>query len=201
MRGIVFFISWALANFASAQIDVQKVIIDSEIFQNELIREYADKKTSPLAKKERKTFSGLEFYPIDTDYAVMATFEKISDPDTIRMQTSRDTVKYYITFAKIYFSLQGESCELFAYQSITLRDIEEYKAYLFIPFRDKTSGTDSYGGGRYLDITIPESKEVLINFNVAYNPYCAYTKGYNCPLPPPENTLGVAVNAGVKVPF
>jgi uncharacterized protein (DUF1684 family) len=75
---------------------------------------------------------------------------------------------------------------------------EEYKNYLFIPFTDATSGTHTYEGGRYIDISIPEitDNKIIIDFNKAYNPYCCYTPGYSCPIPPKENALTIAINAG-----
>ena len=78
--------------------------------------------------------------------------------------------------------------------------IEEYKEHLFVPFRDATSGKTSYGGGRYLDINIPKDGNVVLNFNLAYNPYCAYTNGWYCSIPPAENTLKVEVKAGLMAP-
>jgi len=79
--------------------------------------------------------------------------------------------------------------------------LEEYKNYLFIPFKDLTSGTETYGGGRYMDIMIPEGDEIILNFNTAYNPYCAYANGYFCPIPPAENTLNVEIRAGAMIPW
>ena len=75
---------------------------------------------------------------------------------------------------------------------------EKYKDYLFIPFTDKTSGIETYGGGRYIDLVLSDivNKTCTIDFNKAYNPYCAYTAGYNCPIPPKENDLPVAIKAG-----
>jgi hypothetical protein len=190
----------ALANIASAQIDEQKIITESVSFQVNLLQEFYNKKTSPLSRKERKRFKGHDFFTIDPDYAVLAQFERIQSPDTILMRTSKDTVKYYITYANILFNLKGTDCKLVVYQSLALRNVEEFKDYLFIPFKDQTSGIESYGGGRYLDIKIPNADEIVLNFNLAYNPYCAYTIGYNCPIPPAINTLPIQVKAGTKVP-
>ncbi|MEI9956742.1 MAG: DUF1684 domain-containing protein [Ferruginibacter sp.] len=90
--------------------------------------------------------------------------------------------------------------QLTVYQSKSLTKNDQYKDYLFIPFTDATSGDESYGSGRYIDILTTDIKNntVTIDFNKAYNPYCAYTTGYNCPIPPRENYLIVAVKAGEK---
>jgi uncharacterized protein (DUF1684 family) len=89
---------------------------------------------------------------------------------------------------------------LYIYQSEALMQQEKYKDYLFVPFGDATSGFTSYGGGRYMDFRLQDIKnnQLIIDFNKAYNPYCAYTTGYNCPIPPKENLLTVAIPAGEK---
>ena len=84
---------------------------------------------------------------------------------------------------------------------MALRKKKEYKDYLFIPFRDGTSRMETYGGGRYLDLRIPKGKTILVDFNLAYNPYCAYSHRYSCPIPPEINTLNVRILAGEKTPF
>ena len=134
------------------------------------------------------------------DYVVLASFERIMEVDTVVMGTSAGTQKSYQPYAKVYFKIDGTPCELTVYQSLKLREMEEYKDYLFIPFRDATSGKESYGGGRYLDLKIPTSDAIVLNFNLAYNPYCAYTSDYFCTVPPVCNKLKVAIRAGLKSP-
>lgn len=178
----------------------QELIAEIKAFQEEQNEHYNNKKTSPLTRKERRAFKGHQFYPINLDLVVEAKFERIQEEDTVEMQTSAGNIKYYRPYAKVYFKVGGEDCELTVYQSYRLREINEFKDYLFIPFRDATSGETSYGGGRYLDILIPDSNVITLNFNLAYNPYCAYTMGYNCTIPPAENTLSVGIEAGLKTP-
>ncbi|MCB9225048.1 MAG: DUF1684 domain-containing protein [Crocinitomicaceae bacterium] len=170
------------------------------VFQKEQNDHYKDKEESPLTKKERKHFKGHRFYPINLLYRVTAHFEPFSNPDTVVMPTSAGTEKVYLKYAMLHFNIAEQHCHLVAYQSVKLMQKEEYKDYLFVPFRDNTSGKTSYGGGRYLDITIPEGNEVVLNFNLAYNPYCAYTNGWFCSIPPEENTLAVEINAGLMAP-
>jgi uncharacterized protein (DUF1684 family) len=169
-------------------------------FQTEQNQHYLDKKTSPLTKKERKAFQGHHFFPIDLSYVVEATVQRIESNDTVAMNSSGGLIKYYKPYAKLLFKLNGVDCELMAYQSYKLMTVKEYENYLFVPFRDANSGTLTYGGGRYLDLLIPNGSTLILNFNLAYNPYCAYTSGYNCTIPPAENTLNVPVNAGLKTP-
>ncbi len=180
--------------------DMQKLTAQSLTFQIEQDLLYVSKKKSPLTKKERKAFEGHSYFKLDTTFMVMADFERLNSKDTMEMATVRGETKFYVPYAKLTFNLNGELHSLTAYQSLKLREIDEYKNYLFVPFKDATSGKTSYGGGRYLDIEIPEGDQIVLNFNVAYNPYCAYTAGYNCSIPPAENTLAVAVKAGMMAP-
>ena len=182
-----------------AQLDTT-LLEEIKKFREEENEFYRNAETSPLKKKERKAFEHHHFYPIDLRYVVSARFERIEKIDTVVMGTSAGTEKKYQPYAMVYFEVLGEPCELTVYQSLKLREKEEYKNYLFIPFRDATSGKTSYGGGRYLDILIPEGDEIILNFNLAYNPYCAYTDGYFCTIPPKNNTLKVEIKAGLMAP-
>jgi uncharacterized protein (DUF1684 family) len=140
----------------------------------------------------------LHFFPPDSNYRVTATFEKMDDPAGFKMLTSQQSLQQYYRYGKISFVINGRSCQLTVYQSKDLMQRAEYKNYLFIPFTDATNGTDTYEGGRYIDLSIPDIKdtEVIVDFNKAYNPYCCYTSGYDCPIPPKENALPIAINAG-----
>ena len=179
----------------------EELVKEINAFQSEQNEHYFNKETSPLKKKERRHFKGHNFYPIDLSYRVVAHFSRIENPDTIVMPTSAGTEKVFARYARLTFELNGESCVLTAYQNLKVIKMEGHERSLFIPFTDETSGTETYGGGRYLDVEIPESDSLVLNFNFAYNPYCAYTTGWFCPLPPEENTLSVAVRAGLKAPL
>lgn len=174
----------------------EEFISEIKEFQEKLNHHYSDKETSPLKKKERRKFKGYRFFEIDLGYRVIAKVVIIENPDTIVMPTSAGTEKKYLRYARLEFKIDDKECQLIAYQ----RAKEGHKNYLFIPFRDGTTGKDSYGGGRYIDLDMPIGDEVVLNFNLAYNPYCAYTSGWFCPLPPQENTLKVEIKAGLKVP-
>jgi uncharacterized protein (DUF1684 family) len=116
------------------------------------------------------------------------------------MNTSSGKLKMYSEYARLEFEIDGKNYELYAYQSHRLRAMDEYKDYLFLPFKDHTNGIESYGGGRYIDLSIPEGETILLDFNQSYNPYCAYRDGYSCPIPPEENHLELKVNAGILKP-
>lgn len=189
-----------LALHGYGQHSLEQLTAEVKAFQVEQNEHYLDKKKSPLTNKERSEFEGHLFYPIDLSYAVEARVELIEGEDTVAMATSAGNTKYYKPYAKLYFTIDGKECELTAYQSFKLRETVEYSNYLLLPFRDLTSGETSYGGGRYLDLLIPKGNRVFLNFNLAYNPYCAYTAGYNCTIPPAENTMKIAIAAGLMAP-
>jgi hypothetical protein len=142
------------------------------------------------------TFAGLRYFPPDSSYRVRAFFERIEDGQPFRMESTGEVQDIYLPYARVHFQIRGEDQVLTVFQNLRLLQQDAYQDYLFIPFRDSTSGRQSYGGGRYLDIRIPESDTIIIDFNKAYNPYCAYSYEYSCPVPPEENTLTVAIKAG-----
>ena len=171
---------------------------DSE-FQREINAEYKDASTSPLKDKDRKNFKGLEFFKVDSSYVVTAKFERTPDETPFEMKTTTDRLPVYVKYGVITFNLKGNEHQLNVYQNQDVNKKEGFEDYLFLPFLDDTNGEESYGGGRYIDLKIPEGDELVIDFNKAYNPYCAYNEKYSCPIVPRENYLALKVEAGVKV--
>ncbi|MDQ6472967.1 DUF1684 domain-containing protein [Flavobacterium sp. LHD-80] len=167
-------------------------------FQTTINSEYADAKTSPLMEEDLKTFKTLDFYPINEKYFVIAKFEKAKNEKVFEMKTTGTRTPKYIKFGTLTFKLDGKVLKLNVYRSIDLAKQEQYKDHLFLPFSDLTSGKESYIGGRYIDLKIPKGNIIAIDFNQAYNPYCAYNHKYSCPLVPLENDLNIEVKAGVK---
>ena len=148
-----------------------------------------------VKEKDKKYF---RFFAIDSNYRVNAVFEKITDTVGFTMKTSGNSLQQYFKYGKLSFTINGTSLHLFVYQSKDLMKSKDYADYLFIPFTDLTTGDKTYGSGRYIDLTMPEitNNKVTIDFNKDYNPYCAYSEDYHCPIPPKENRLQVAINAG-----
>ena len=142
----------------------------------------------------------LHFFPIDPAYRVTCKIEKINNGKWFQMSTSGKEKQIYRKYGKLTFTIRDTTLHLYMYQSQSLMTNNEYKDYLFIPFTDNSSGNDSYGGGRYLECFISDIKnnQLILDFNKAYNPYCAYTTGYNCPIPPKENDLPIVIAAGEK---
>ena len=154
--------------------------------------------THEVVKAANRKF--FRFYIADKTYAVQCTFEKSTDTTVVVMKTSGKKIpqKDFIRYGKLLFTIHDTALQLTVYQSNLQTPLT--KNYLFIPFADVTSGDETYGSGRYIDLLITDIKNntALIDFNKAYNPYCVYNDGYNCPLPPRENYLAVRIKAGEK---
>ena len=166
-------------------------------FRTEYKAEFLKSERSPLKKKDLKY---LRFYQPDSSYRVNASFEKTEKSEPFEIPTSSGIKKTYLQYGILTFELHGVKQTLNVYKSLGLQALPQYKDYLFLPFKDKTNGKESYGGGRYIDLTTKDIKEnvYVLDFNRSYNPYCAYSDGYNCPIPPKVNHLSVAIEAGEK---
>jgi uncharacterized protein len=154
--------------------------------------------SSPLPQEKIADFQGLNYYSIDYQYFVKCKFVRSKKKKTINIPTSTQRIAVYKKYGELVFELNGQTCRLTVYQNEEISRRPGYADYLFVPFRDLTSNKSTYGGGRYLDFRIPKTDEVWLDFNSAYNPYCAYSYKYSCPIPPKENTLNVAIEAGEK---
>lgn len=144
---------------------------------------------SPLDPAARHGFSGLRYYEPNPDLAFTLQVEPANGA-RIRIQTSDGGERMYEKAARASFEVDGEPVSLTLYST-------GHPGY-FVPFRDATSGKETYGAGRYLDIEPDEDGTVTIDFNYAYNPFCAYNDAYSCPLPPVENWLPVPIEAGER---
>lgn len=189
-----FFIATAILSFAQ--------LSETEILEKrkEHLNHLKDSSSHLLTAEEIEGFEGLDYFEVNPDFQITATFQK-SKGKKFEMPTSTDRTPIYRRYGYLYFEMDGKQQQLEVYQNVALTRKKEYRDYLFIPFRDATSGEETYGGGRYLDFKIPRGKEALIDFNLSYNPYCAYSYRYSCPIPPKENTLDVKVFAGEKTPL
>ncbi len=149
---------------------------------------------SPIPDQERGGFQGLKYFPPGFDYRVDAELARFENPEVVTLVTSKGTIRPYLKYGVFTFQLQGKKLQLHAYKAAD----DPHERSLFIPFRDETSGRESYGSGRYLDLEETRGEKYVLDFNLAYNPYCAYSENYVCPFPPRENTLPVPVKAGEK---
>jgi uncharacterized protein (DUF1684 family) len=145
---------------------------------------------SPLPVQQRRVFSGLNYYPENPDLRFEVKVERYEEPQAIRMQTSTGDVQDYVRYGRFRFEVDGQPAELTVYSS--------GDGDAFVPFADATSGHETYGAGRYLELERHGHDHYYADFNLAYNPWCAYSALYSCPFPPPENRLKIPIRAGEK---
>jgi uncharacterized protein (DUF1684 family) len=167
-------------------------------FQNGLTAHYADSLKSPLRKEDLKSFKGLEYFAPDPKYFVIARFKRAEEERPFKMKTSTGRLPLYIKYGELRFTLDGRQLKLIVYQNVDLAKRPGFEKRLFLPFSDLTNGRETYIGGRYVDVEIPDGDTMAVDFNKAYNPYCAYNHDYSCPIVPLENDLPVEIRAGVK---
>ena len=161
-------------------------------------KELLDSAGGPL--KAKADLAYVQFYTPDSTYRVSATVERIPAAEPFDMPTYSGKTKPHVAYARLAFVLMGKSQQLTIYRSLNLMRVPEYRDYLFLPFKDATSGKETYGGGRYIDLRTGDIRngKVTLDFNKAYNPYCAFQDGYSCPIPPKTNELQVPIEAGEK---
>ena len=150
---------------------------------------------SPLSAAQKAQFDSLKYYSADLAFVIDAAISRDATPDTTLMQMSDNRAEKYLHWGQAKFNLDNTPQQLAIYLKADGKD-----STLFIPFTDLTNGHETYGGGRYLDAAVPalDATEIKLDFNQAYNPYCAYNNEYSCPVPPAENRLRVTVPAGEK---
>jgi uncharacterized protein (DUF1684 family) len=151
---------------------------------------------SPIPEEDRSSFQGLEYYPAKLDLRFSLRLNRYSRPKQIRLATNTGEIRSGLRYGYFEFTVENQTCRLQVYR---LDDVTENNGpNLFIPFRDATSGDETYGPCRYIDLKENTSGIYELDFNRAYNPYCAFNNKYSCPLPPPENVLSVPIRAGEK---
>ncbi len=197
MRKIVITISVLIALATGVFVITRN---DSKVNYQESILDHRNKisdfmkgsSESPFANQNVE-YRELSYYAPDPTYRIEADYIPIGNRQPLSLATSDGKEENYEKYGYATFQLQGKSNKL-----LLLRSLESSSDYLFIPFADQTSGSETYGGGRYLNVTLTEQEHILLDFNKAYNPYCAYNENYSCPLPPKENRLNITIKAGEK---
>lgn len=163
-------------------------------------RFFAVSHQSPLPHEDRhEGFSGLAYFPPDPTFRVEAEVEFFAQPQMTRMATSTGEIRPQARVAELRFRLGEQQVRLYGFTD----PHDHHPHELFVPFRDTTSARETYGAGRYLEVELQHhtsgAHTATIDFNLAYNPYCAYSPDYSCPIPPAENTLPIAITAGERV--
>ena len=176
----------------------KKQILGETPFQEKMNSEFKDASKSPLKSKDIKTFEGLDFFAYDSTFVVTALLKRTASTDWFDMKTTTARLSKERVYGVLTFELEGKSFQLNVYQGEKLMKQEGFEDYLFLPFLDHTNGSSTYGGGRYIDLNIPEGNSLVLDFNSAYNPYCAYNEKFSCPIVPRENYVDLEIKAGVK---
>ncbi|MCB0463866.1 MAG: DUF1684 domain-containing protein [Flavobacteriaceae bacterium] len=188
-----------IAVFIMSCVQDKRPLLGETDYQKEQNAKFKDATTSPLTDKDRKYFKGLDFFKFDSTYIVKALLKRTPDTEWFNMKTTTERLSKERVFGVLNFEINGKSFSLNVYQGEENMQTKGLEDYLFLPFLDDTNGEESYGGGRYIDLRIPESDTITIDFNRAYNPLCVYNEKYSCPLVPRENYLPIEVKAGVKL--
>ncbi len=186
----LFFCSFSFGQLMPSEIETKR---------KEHIKELSDTSKGILNSEEVEHLGEIAYFDYDENYLITGTFTK-SIGKKFKMPTSTERTPIYRRYGYVDFIYKSDTVRLEVYQNIALRKQEEYKNYLFIPFKDATSAKETYGGGRYIDLQIPNNAKMILDFNTAYNPYCAYSYRYSCPIPPKVNHIIIEINAGEKTP-
>lgn len=173
----------------------------SDVYSLEVVKDRKEKDlhflrdaSSPLLESDRAEFEGLPYFPPDRTWAFECTLQRFPQPKAFVMATSKDSPRDMLHIGYLPFTRDGKEHRLNVFAP---RDTSDGN-YWFIPFTDASTGGETYAGGRFLDIESPGSDTVFLDFNYAYNPLCAYNPKYDCPIPPAENRLAIAIPAGEK---
>lgn len=181
--------------------DAQSDIDSSDVYTLEVRKDRLEKDkylltapNSPIKASDMEQFKGLAYFPIDKSYVFATVLQRLASPEEVTIATSKDRPRIMLHIGALPFSFDGKK---YALQVYAPKDTSDGN-YWFIPFTDGSSGKDSYGGGRYIDIDDVTSDSTFLDFNYAYNPYCSYNERYDCPIPPPENALPIFIRAGER---
>lgn len=168
-------------------------------FQAELNEYYRNPESSPLVKEDLAQFEALPFFEYNPNWCIEAKLVRTPDEKPFKMPTSTDRLPWYVKYGQLHFTVDGKSFVLDVFQNLDLAKNPLYKNKLFLPFTDLTSGVETYGGGRYIDLDMTDGDTMIVDFNKSYHPLCAYNYKYSCPIPPEQNNLEVRVIAGVRL--
>ncbi|QLD89715.1 DUF1684 domain-containing protein [Natronomonas salina] len=200
-------------------VDAWREELDS--YRDQKDEQFANARASPLPPEERDGFDGLEYFEPAPDYRVEATVELDDSDETVSMETTADGEQLYERTARLHFEVPNASGETTEQTLVAYQRVDHDGGSLFVPFRDKTTGQQTYPGGRYMELHyegasrsdansssgersdprdggLEDGATIPLDFNLAYSPFCAYSDAYECPLPPRENWLEIAIPAGER---
>lgn len=182
---------------AIAVLKAQDINKEIKAYRKKQLKELSVGEVAPLKKKDLKS---VHFYDVNEKLRLTAKVEILSNEQPFYMPSFVGAPQEFVRYAKLHFQINGQEYSLTAYKNLRLALLPNAESQpYFVPFKDNTNGAETYDGGRYLNIPIPQGSEtVVLDFNKAYNPYCAYNDGYRCPIPPTENHLNISIPAGEK---
>jgi uncharacterized protein len=204
MKFFVVFIFMILFSPIASRAQVTKQFYQSkyekELKQERKIKdaEFLTGEHSPIPIEEKSSFKKLNYYKPKASFYKEASFERYDQAKRFLMKTTTDRLPEYSLYGVVNFRHKSKSYSLNVYQNIELVNKPGYEKHLFIPFNDETNDHGTYGGGRFMDVTETGTDTLVIDFNKAYNPYCAYNHKYSCPIPPEANNLKIKIKAGEK---
>ncbi len=183
----------------TAPVPVQEISNPSlDKYRSSYLKHFTDDPNGPLAEED---LEHVHFFGYNASMEVSAYFEEELKPQPFKMRTYSGKEKDFVRYGTLFFEIGGKECSLEIYRNLRVVSMPQFRDQLFLPFKDYTNDELSYGGGRYIDMKVTDivDNKVTIDFNKCYNPYCAYSDGYNCPIPPFSNHLDVEILAGEKM--
>jgi len=196
LYSILLFVSLLIC--CKSQPEINKLFVDDILaYRAVQMQNLSQSDSSPLAKTDLKHLS---FFDPNEEFNVTAIVQKLKPKESITIKTYSGIEKEYIEYAKLTFSVRNKPYEITAHKNIKTMRMPQYRNKMFLMFTDLTTGESTYGGGRYIYLDESElvDGKIPLDFNKAFNPYCAYADGYNCPIPPRENDLAIKIEAGEK---
>jgi len=201
--GIIFFVLFSLSGELIAQIIPYDSELLSENYQQKIKSfrskeeaSFRDKKTTLLSEEFFPRFTGLNYFPIDKQFRVLGTLTKLSEQKKTDLEMTGGGYYGFVHYGRVNFVFQGQEVEL---QVFEFPSQEPKATAIFLPFRDATTGKETYGGGRFMIVNIPQDNKIVVDFNHAINPICVYDPDHACPVPPLTNRITSRVTAGAKM--
>lgn len=173
--------------------DLEEYLASVVEYRREKDKFFKENGESPVKGEDRVAFRGLKYYEASEEFIFRVTLQKFENPQSMKIGTTTGDVREAIKYGYFDFAVGGKPQRLHIYKFIP-----DPELHLFLPFTDATNGKETYGAGRYLDFEESQAETYLLDFNLAYNPSCIYDENYSCPIPPRENRLDVAIEAGEK---
>lgn len=189
--GIIFFVILLYQFFGDNPSPYMLSVVETRKQKDYQFKNAGD---SPLKEADKAKFEGLSYFPASENYRIKAVYTPAAGRDTLVLQTTKAEKRKMLKAGSLDFELFDHKYQLSAFTHIGQAQDE-----LFIPFKDLTSGVSTYGGGRYVEVSITNLNDIWLDFNKAYNPLCLYNESYSCPIPPSENKLAVEIFAGEKM--